>query len=349
MPDGPPPQAGNVGGAAAADNKIPDPSNWKSNVGNFSGNNDDDIGNVIKFIKRLEGVKTIKNWNDAAIINAFSLCLTDYAYIWFDNTSRRHPNDVTRWPRVKELFYKEFRKTATTQERTKVMSELTQRHTESARKFANRVDYTLAKLVELDADPTQSADFIRGQKVALDDNIKYVFVNGLKKTIKEKVEGQPGLDTLDELIDAAEHAERASGGVKMSVSTMEEQKDVKVDELKLQIDALNKRIEAMSTRGGRGNRRAQQGGRYQRRAQYRGYGRGPSRGGRGGAFQPQSRRIFCYRCRQYAYHKADTCPVTREQMAYMEEMDPNMPPPEDEENEEYHYGQPTYNNNPLNE
>ena len=346
MPDGQPPPAG---GAATADNKIPDPSNWKSNVGNFSGNNDDDIGNVIKFIKRLEGVKTIKNWNDAAIINAFSLCLTDYAYIWFDNTSRRHPNDVTRWPRVKELFYKEFRKTATTQERTKVMSELTQRHTESARKFANRVDYTLAKLMELDTDPTQPADFIRGQKVALDDNIKYVFVNGLKKTIKEKVEGQPGLDTLDELIDAAEHAERASGGVKMSVSTMEEQKDVKVDELKLQIDALNKRIEAMSTRGGRGNRRAQQGGRYQRRAQYRGYGRGPSRGGRGGAFQPQSRRIFCYRCRQYAYHKADTCPVTREQMAYMEEMDPNMPPPEDEENEEYQYGQPTYNSNPLNE
>ena len=344
MPDGQPPPAG---GAATADNKIPDPSNWKSNVGNFSGNNDDDIGNVIKFIKRLDGVKTIKNWNDAAIINAFSLCLTDYAYIWFDNTSRRYPDDVKRWSRVKELFYKEFRKTATTQERTKVMSELTQRHMESARKFANRVDYTLAKLVELDADPTQSADFIRGQKVALDDNIKYVFVNGLKKTIKEKVEGQPGLDTLDDLIDAAEHAERASGGVKMSVSTMEEQKDVKVDELKLQIDALNKRIEAMSTRGGRGTRRAQ-GGRYQRRSQYRGYGRGQQRGGRG-SFQPQTRRIFCYRCRQYAYHKADTCPVTREQMAFMEEMDPNMPPPEDEENEEYHYGQPTYNNNPLNE
>ena len=346
MPDGTPPPAGNVGDAAAADNKIPDPSNWKANVGNFSGNNDDDIGNVIKFIKRLEGVKTIKNWNDAAIINAFSLCLTDYAYIWFDNTLLRHPNDVTRWPRVKELFYKEFRKTATTQERTKVMSELTQRHTESARKFANRVDYTLAKLVELDADPNQTADFIRGQKAALDDNIKYVFVNGLKKAIKEKVEGQPGLDTLDELIDAAEHAERATGGVKMSVSAMEEKNDTRVDELKLQIDALNKRIKAMSTRGGRGNRRVQ-GGCYQRRAQYRGYGRGQPRGGRG-ALQPQTKRIFCYRCRQYAYHKADTCPVTREQMAYMEEMDPNMPPPDEYENDEYQYGQSNYNN-PLNE
>ena len=325
-------------------------TNYRNMTGYFSGDNQESLVECRDFHRRFCDYATIAQWNSNETCKAFGFVLRGKASMWFKNYCDDHPTRSEEWEQLQQAFLKRFDPSGRADEKLQGIEDLQMRSSETVMDFADRVKYTWNYLSNQEEEQTLANDseleaYRMGRESTKVDSMKLYFMNGIPRHIKATIIKQSLRGGFDKMVEAAQRAEHADKtekrlrkGENLPIASMKEEtkteqkkkEERKEEPVSEQLQQLRDEIAAFTKmfpdarpggnktrgRGGyRGNINRGRGNYYNGNNQYRRYV------GNGGG---NNRRIYCFRCKKWSTHRANTCPVPTDQLAALE-MDGDHP------------------------
>ena len=361
-PAGGPAIPGNGSDALVMGAKVEVGSNWRSYVGNFSGDSETNR-DIMEYLRRFETTILSHAWENGPACANFMSTLRGGAQSWAYLHRDDHPNKSRNWLELKAAFLKRYsrERANTTIDWSK---EFVQRKSEGIRDFSDRIRYTLRN--SMDIQWMETDNMTPEQKLSLEKARDFVertheqyFIHGMlneirvkcdaiptfhSKNIVEKIkdaasiETQSGLHPVDRKLRnktvSAATTEDTNDATKSKKSRKPKEEETETSEIDAMVAEFRKKLERErkgkssgnfgNYNRGRGGAAPTHGSRGNNfRGGYRGNNRGNNNYRNGNNEGPLKRRVLCHKCQKWGYHYARKCPVPNHALNLLTMDDPN--------------------------